>query len=106
MNTNPSAGTAMYEFLEKTAQNNMTRSVRSVAPGMTMGDLLRLFATDDTDAYPVESQGKLVGIVSKADALKAFGLRPVEMIPHYDDVLGTTVDEIMTRQVMCVEVRT
>jgi CBS domain-containing protein len=96
----------MYEFLEKTVQNNMTRSVRSVAPGMTIGDLLRLFTIDDADAYPVESQGKLVGIVSKADALKAFGLRPVEMIPHYDDLLGTTVDEIMTRQVMCVEVRT
>jgi CBS domain-containing protein len=96
----------MYEFLEETVQNHMTQSVRSVAPEVTVGDLLRLFAGDDADAYPVESRGKLVGIVSKADALKAFGLRPAEMIPRYHDLLGTTVEEIMTRQVTCVEPRT
>ena len=96
----------MYEFLEETVQSNMTQSIRSVAPEMTVSDLLRLFAIDDADAYPVVSQGAIIGIVSKADALKAFGLRPAEIIPHYDDLLGTTVDEIMTRQVMCVDAGT
>jgi CBS domain-containing protein len=94
---------AMYEFLEETVQNNMTRSTRSVAPETTVSDLLRLFAADDADAYPVASDGRVVGIVSKADALKAFGLKPAEIIPHYDELLGTTVDEIMTRQVTCVD---
>ena len=71
-----------------------------------MSDLLRLFAADDADAFPVESRGQLVGIVSKADALKAFELRPGEMTPHYDDLLGTTVDEVMTRHVMTVDGKT
>lgn len=92
----------MYEFLEETVQDNMT-GTRTVASETTVSDLLRLFATDDADAYPVTSRARLVGIVSKADALKAFGLRPAEMIPHYDDLLGTTVDEVMTRQVVCVD---
>jgi CBS domain-containing protein len=96
----------MYEFLEETVRSNMTRPARSVAPEMTVSDLLRLFAVDDADAYPVESRGQLVGIVSKADALKAFGLRPGELVPHYDDLLGTTVDEVMTRQIITVDAKT
>ena len=96
----------MYEFLEETVQNNMARAARSVAPEMAVSDLLRLFAADDADAFPVESRGQLVGIVSKADALKAFELRPGEMTPHYDDLMGTTVDEVMTRHVMTVDGKT
>ena len=86
----------MYEFLEETVERNMTSPAKVVAPEMTTGDLLRLFATDDRDAYPVVSNGKLVGIVSKADALKAFALTPATILPHYDDMMGTTVDEIMS----------
>jgi len=97
---------AMYEFLEETVQNNMSRSIRSVAPEIAVSDLLRLFAADDADAFPVESRGQLVGIISKADALKAFELRPDEMMPHYDDLLGTTVDEVMTRHVVTVDGKT
>jgi CBS-domain-containing membrane protein len=93
---------AMYEFLEETVERNMTSPAKSVAPEMTTGDLLRLFAADDLDAYPVVSNEKLVGIVSKADALKAFVLSPSSIIPHYDDIMGTTVDEIMTRHVVTV----
>ena len=96
----------MHEFLGETVQNNIMQPMRSVAPEMTVSDLLRLFASDGADAYPVESRGRLVGIVSKSDALKAFDFRPAEMIPHYDDLLGTTVDEVMTRQVVCVDLRT
>src|SRR5436309_15672505 len=96
----------MYEFLEETVERNMTSPAKAVAPEMTAGDLLRLFATDDVDSYPVVSNGKLVGIVSKADALKVFVLTPGGMFPHYDDIMGTTVDEIMSRQVMTVDAET
>ncbi len=96
----------MYEFLEETVERNMTSPAKAVAPEMTTGDLLCLFATDDLDAYPVVSNGKLVGIVSKADALKAFALTPDGILPHYNDTMGTTVDEIMSRQVMTVDTET
>jgi len=90
----------MYEFLEETVERNMTSPAKTVAPEVTTGDLLRLFAIDDLDAYPVVSDGELVGIVSKADALKLFSFTPAGMFPHYDEVTGTTVDEIMSRQVV------
>ena len=37
----------MYEFLQETVANNMTRTVRSVMPETTEGVLYRLFAADD-----------------------------------------------------------
>ena len=43
----------------------MTVPARTVAPEMTVGDLLRLFGTDGVDAYPVKSDGRPIGIVSR-----------------------------------------
>jgi CBS-domain-containing membrane protein len=93
----------MYEFLQETVENNMTPSVRSVAPEMTVGDLYRLFARHDYDAYPVVRDDVVVGFVTKLDALKVFAFTPGEMLPHYDDRMGTTVDEIMSCDVIAVE---
>ncbi|MBR0752372.1 CBS domain-containing protein [Bradyrhizobium jicamae] len=93
----------MYEFLQETVETNMTPSVRSVAPEMTVGDLYRLFAADDYDAYPVVRDDIVIGFVTKLDALKVFAFTPGEMLPHYDDRMGTTVDEIMSCEVIAVE---
>jgi CBS domain-containing protein len=93
----------MYELLEETVQHNMTRRAKAVAPETTVGDLLRLFAIDDVDAYPVVTDGRLIGIVSKADALRAFALKRGSIVPHYNDAMGTTVGEIMTYHVLTVD---
>jgi predicted transcriptional regulator len=50
----------MYEFLQQTVANNMTRAVRSVMPETTVGDLYRLFAADDFEVYPVVRSDTLV----------------------------------------------
>jgi hypothetical protein len=42
---------AMYEFLQETVENSMTRDVRSVSPETTVGDLYRLFAADGFDRW-------------------------------------------------------
>ncbi|WP_338827123.1 HPP family protein [Bradyrhizobium sp. 27S5] len=93
----------MYEFLQETVASNMTKSVRSVAPEMSVGDLYRLFARDDYDAYPVLRDDIVVGFVTKIDALKVFALTTDHILPHYDDRMGTTVDEIMSCDVIAVE---
>lgn len=93
----------MYEFLEETVGNNMTPAVRSVTPETTVGELYRLFAADDFDAYPVVQDDKLVGIVSKLDALKPFAFTEHQLIPHYKDGMQTTIDEIMSANVVAVE---
>jgi CBS domain-containing protein len=96
----------MYEFLQETVGNNMTRSVRSVAPETTVGDLYRLFAADDFDSYPVVRGEGLVGVVSKLDALKVFALSQDHILPQYKEGMATTVDEIMTSDVITVDCET
>jgi CBS domain-containing protein len=93
----------MYEFLQETVDGNMTRSVRSVAPETTIGDLYRLFAADDFECYPVVRGEALVGVVSKLDALKVFALSQDHILPQYKEGMATTVDEIMTSDVVAVD---
>ena len=92
----------MYEFLQETVGNNMTRSVRSVTPETTVGELYRLFAVDDFEAYPVVRDDTLVGMVSKLDALKPFAFTEDQLVPHYKDGMATTVDDIMSANVVAV----
>jgi CBS domain-containing protein len=96
----------MYEFLEETVEKNMTRSARSVTPETTVGDLYRLFAADGFDAYPVVSGDLLMGVVSKLDALKVFGLAQDQLLPHYKDGMATRVDQIMSSDVVAVDPET
>jgi CBS domain-containing protein len=96
----------MYEFLQETVGNNMTRSVRSILPETTVADLYRLFATDDFESYPVVRGDALVGVVSKLDALKVFAFSQDHMLPQYKEGMATTVDEIMTGAVVAVDPET
>lgn len=93
----------MYEFLQETVGNTMTRSVRSVVPETTVGDLYKLFAADDFDAYPVVRDDTLVGIVSKLDVLKPFAFTEDQLVPHYKDGMSTAVDTIMSTSVVTVD---
>jgi CBS domain-containing protein len=96
----------MYEFLQETVGDNMTRSVRSVVPETTVGDLYRLFAADDFDAYPVVRDDTLVGIVSKLDALKPFAFSQDQLLPHYNEGMAVTVDRIMSTDLITVDLET
>ncbi len=93
----------MYEFLQETVDGNMTRNVRSVSPDTTVGDLYRLFAADGFDAYPVTRGDTVVGMVSRLDALKVFRLSEDHILPRHKEGMATTVDEIMTSDVVAVE---
>ena len=96
----------MYEFLQETVANNMTTAVRSITPERTVGDLYRLFAADDFDAYPVVQDGMLVGIVSKLDALKVFAFTEDQILPRHADGMGTQVNKIMSSDVVAVDPET
>ena len=96
----------MYEFLQEIVDDNMTRTVRSVAPETTVGDLYRLFAADDFDAYPVVRDEILVGMVSKLDALKVFALGQDQILSHFIDGMASTVDAIMSSEVIAVDPET
>jgi CBS domain-containing protein len=96
----------MYEFLQETVGDYMTRTVRSVTPETTVADLYRLFAADGFEAYPVVRDDTLVGMVSKLGVLKPFAFTEDQLVPHYKDGMATTVDEIMSAGVVAVEPET
>jgi CBS domain-containing protein len=93
----------MYRFLECTADQYMTRSVMTVAPQVTLHNLKELFDEHDFNAFPVMEGGKLVGIVTKFDFLKAFIFTTSQMVPHYDELMKLPVQQFMTYSVSSIE---
>lgn len=86
----------MYKFLEQTAAESMTADVRTVSRGVTLRELEELFERDDFNAYPVEEDLQIVGLVSKFDFLACFVFTPAQMMPRYDDLMKKTVADVMT----------
>ncbi|HEY0331298.1 MAG TPA: CBS domain-containing protein [Rhodopseudomonas sp.] len=86
----------MYRFLEANVAGYMTRAVKAVKRDMTMRELQELFNRDDYNAYPVEEDGEVIGLVTKYDFLKCFAFAPIHMVPHYDELMNRTVGDVMT----------
>ena len=93
----------MYRFLEGTAEQYMTRTVTTVTRQTTMRELEKLFEQHDFNSFPVVEQGKMLGIVTKFDFLRAFAFTTGQMLPHYEELMRRPVGEMMTEAVVHVE---
>ena len=93
----------MYRFVECTASQYMTRSVVTVTPQITVGELGRLFEQHDFNSFPVVEDRNVLGIVTKFDFLRTFAFTTGQMLPHYDELMRRPVVEIMTEAVVHVE---
>ena len=96
----------MHRFLEATAGQYMTRTVKTVARETTMRELQRMFDADDFNCYPVRDGDDVVGIVSQFDFLKCFAFNPGRMVPAYDDLLSRMVADVMTPEFIYVDPET
>jgi CBS domain-containing protein len=92
----------VYQFLEETVAGHMTRAVKTVTRGLTVRELGAMFGRDDFNAYPVEEDAQMIGLVTKFDVLKCFAFTPSQMVPHYDDLMNGTVADIMTSEFIYV----
>ena len=70
---------------------------------VTLRELEALFAKYDFNAFPVLEEGSVLGLVTKFDFLKAFAFTTAQVVPHYDELMGRTVGEVMTEAVVHVE---
>jgi CBS domain-containing protein len=93
----------MYRFLEGTADQYMTRPVTTVTRETTMRELEVLFEKHDFNSFPVVEHGKMLGIVTKFDFLRAFAFTTGQMVPQYDELMRRSVAEMMTEAVVHVE---
>ncbi len=88
----------MYEFLQYRVKDAMTSTPMTVAPGTPLRALEEIFSTYDFNGVPmVDAQGKLLGMITKYDLLKAFIFSPESMTPHYDEIMERPAESVMTR---------
>jgi CBS domain-containing protein len=96
----------LYKFLEETVAGHMTQAVKTVTRGLTVRDLGDMFERDDFNAYPVEDDAQVIGIVTKFDLLKCFVFTPSQMVPHYEQLMNRTVADVMTSEFIYVRTDT
>ena len=68
-----------------------------------MRELEALFSKYDFNSFPVVEEGKMLGIVTKFDFLRAFAFTTGQMVPDYDELMRRPVGEMMTETVVHVE---
>ena len=84
----------------------MTPAVKSLTRDCTMSEVETLFKQHDFNAFPVVEDGKVLGIVSKFDFLRAFAFTTGQMVSRYDELMRRPVGEVMTEAVVHVEAKT
>lgn len=94
---------SMYKFLECTVGQFMTKNPVSVTRDVTLRDIENMLHNHDFNALPVVENGKLVGIATKFDFLKAFAFTTRQLVPHYDELMSRKVGDVMTVAVVTVE---
>ncbi len=96
----------MHRFLEASVEDYMTKTVVTVARDMTMRELQARFDEFDFNAFPVDENGDIVGLVTKFDFLKCFSFSPRRMLPNYDVLMTQTVEDVMTPDFIYVDAET
>ncbi len=95
---------AIYKFLEYKVGQYMTANPMTIGADITLRELEALFEDHDFNAFPVTENGRLVGLVTKFDFLKAFAFATTQMVPQYDALMSRTVGDVMTKKVVHVDV--
>jgi CBS domain-containing protein len=87
----------MYEFLKLTVKDAMTPSPLTITPDTPLRELEKIFETHDFNGVPVlDKEGRLVGMVTKYDLLKAFIFTPDLPIPRYSLIMDRPASSVMT----------
>jgi len=84
----------------------MTRAVTTVTRDVLMCDLEKIFEENDFNAFPVQENDDIVGLVTKFDFLKCFSFTPARMVPSYDALMKKAVADVMTPEFIYVEAAT
>ena len=96
----------MYEFLDWRVQDVMSQPV-TVSPTTSLGEAEALFEKHGFNALPiVDAAGRLEGIVTSLDLLRAFDFAEDVILPPYERVLERPVSTVCTRDVLTVCPRT
>lgn len=97
----------MYEFLDYRVCDAMTAHPKTIATDTPLAQIEEIFDRHQFNALPVvDAEHRLLGVVTKLDALKAFRFTPDHMFPPYEEIMATPASTIMTERVVTVSPRT
>ncbi len=89
----------MYEFLSYEVRDVMAPQPRTLTPMSTIGDAQNLIETYGFNALPiVDGFGRLAGLISQFDVLRAFTFSEAPVVPDYEQIMKLRVDEFMTKK--------
>jgi CBS domain-containing protein len=89
----------MYEFIYYRAAHAMTPTPVTVTARATLADAEALFERHDFNGLPVVGDdGRLAGLLTKLDLLRAFVFTPDSVVPHYDEIMRRPVESVMTHE--------
>ncbi|CAN5274809.1 CBS domain-containing protein [soil metagenome] len=74
----------------------------TVGRDLTMRELEKLFEKHDFNAFPVQENAYVAGLVSKFDFLACFVFTPAHLVPRYDLLMKRTVADVMTTEFIYV----
>jgi CBS domain-containing protein len=87
----------MYEFIYYRAAHAMTRAPLTITARATLAEAEALFAQHDFNGLPVVGDdGRLAGLLTKLDLLRAFIFTTNSVVPHYDEIMRQSVETVMT----------
>lgn len=93
----------MYEFLSYRVKHAMTSDPVTIAPERPLAEAQALFDRHDFNALPVVEEGRVVGILTKLDALAAFAFEPGHLVPPYEEIVRRPVRDQMSERVESVD---
>jgi len=89
-------------FFERKVADHMTTKVVSLLPDATLRDAGELFDRHDFNSIPLVQDGKLAGIVSKFDFMRAFAFTEEHPIPDYEALMNEPVRAFMREEMLTV----
>ncbi len=92
----------MYEFLDYRVQDVMNRPV-TIGPSTTLAAAEALLEKHGFNALPVVDEAeRLLGLITSLDLLRAFDFPESTILPPFEKVMKTPVEQVMTRDVLTV----
>ncbi len=99
----PALGRPRSGFLGERAEDAMTRQVVTIAPETELQEIEAIFELHSFNGLPVVAAGgRLLGLLTKLDLLRAFAFSERTIVPHYEELSHLTAASVMTRDPVTV----
>ena len=95
----------MYEFLDYRVCDAMTRDPVTIGPGATLAAAEELLERHGFNMLPVVEGGRLVGVITGLDLLKAFRFTEESVFPPYAQIMSRPVRSVMSEKLVSVSPR-